>query len=115
MHVRWLLVAAILAQWQRPVAFTKALDLLHWAMHGVWYWHTAAVIKLASNVGHFLLLLFCLLLPLRLLGGYVASSRLMAASSGFRSSPGHAALGGAICVAPATAMAIKMANDGETF
>jgi hypothetical protein len=115
MHVRWLLVAAILAQWQRPVAFTKALDLLCWVMHRVWYWRTAADIKLASKGSHFLLLLFCLLLPLRPLGGYAASSRPMAASSGFRSSPGHAALEDAICVAPATAMAIKMANDGGTF
>jgi hypothetical protein len=29
------LLAAMLTQWQRPVASTKALDLLYWAMHAV--------------------------------------------------------------------------------
>ncbi len=44
---------------------------------------------------------FCLLLPWQPLGQYRASSCPMAASSGFRSSPGHAALGNAVCIAPA--------------
>jgi hypothetical protein len=43
--------------------------------------------------------LFRLLLPWQLLGRYGASSSLMAASSGFRSSPGHTALGDALCIA----------------
>ncbi len=47
------------------------------------------------------LLLFYLLLTWRPLGQYGASSPLMAASSGFQSSPGHAASGDAICIAPA--------------
>ncbi len=47
------------------------------------------------------LLSFCLLLPLRPLGRYGVNSCSMAASSGFWSSPGHAALGKAICIAPA--------------
>jgi hypothetical protein len=46
------------------------------------------------------LLLFVCLLPWRPLGQYGASSCPMAVSSGFRSSPGHAALGGAVCIAP---------------
>ncbi len=46
-------------------------------------------------------LLFVCLLPLRPLGQYIASSHPMAVSSGFRSSPGHAVLGNAICIAPA--------------
>jgi hypothetical protein len=50
---------------------------------------------------YIILLSFCLLLPWWPLGQYGASSRLMAASSGFWSSPGHAALGNALCVAPA--------------
>ncbi len=29
MHVQWLLLSAILARWQRPVASSEALDLLH--------------------------------------------------------------------------------------
>jgi len=35
-----------------------------------------------------------------LMGQYGASSRPMAVSSGFQNSPGHAALGDAICIAP---------------
>ncbi len=46
--------------------------------------------------------LFSLLLPWRPLGQYGASSCLMAASSSFQYSPGHAALGNALCsIAPA--------------
>jgi hypothetical protein len=41
---------------------------------------------------------------------YVVSSRSMVVSSGFRSSPGRATLGNAIRIAPAPAMAIKMAS-----
>jgi hypothetical protein len=47
------LLVAILAQWQRLVASTKALDLLHWAMRAVFYWRTTAAIKMASKVGLF--------------------------------------------------------------
>ncbi len=46
-------------------------------------------------------LLFVCLLPWRPLGQYGVSSCPMPASSGFRSSPGHAASGNAICIAPA--------------
>jgi hypothetical protein len=48
---------------------------------------------------HILLSLFCLLLPRQPLGQYGASSCPMAASSGIQSSPGHAALGDAHCIA----------------
>jgi hypothetical protein len=55
--------------------------------------------------GHLLMcicwLLFVCLLPWRPLGRYIANSRLMVASSGFWSSPGHAASGNAVCIAPA--------------
>jgi hypothetical protein len=47
------LLAAILARWQHPVASTKALDLLHQAMHVVLYQRTAVAIKMASKVGPF--------------------------------------------------------------
>jgi hypothetical protein len=57
-------------------------------------------IKMASLFGKYLSS-FCLLLPWRPMGQYGASSCLMAASSGFWSSPGHAALGNALGVAPA--------------
>ena len=45
-------------------------------------------------------LLFCLLLPWLQPGQHEASSRPMAASSGFRCSPGHAILGDVVCIAP---------------
>jgi hypothetical protein len=44
---------AILAQWQHPVASTKALNLLYQAMCAVLYWRTAMAIKMASKVGLF--------------------------------------------------------------
>ncbi len=95
------LSAAILSRWRRLVASNKALNLLYRAMRAVLYRRTTAAIKMASLFGTFLLLLLCLLLPWHLLGQYGASSCPMAVSSGFRSSPGHAALGDAICIAPA--------------
>ncbi len=45
-------------------------------------------------------LLYVCLLPWGPLGQYGVSSCPMPASSGFRSSPGHAALGNAVCIAP---------------
>jgi hypothetical protein len=42
-----------LARWQRPVASSEALDLLHWAMHTVTYRRIAMAIKMASFVGIF--------------------------------------------------------------
>jgi hypothetical protein len=50
MRDRLHLSAAILAQWQPPVASIKALDLLHWAMRTVSYRRTAAAIKMARKV-----------------------------------------------------------------
>jgi hypothetical protein len=43
----------ILAQWRRLVASSKALDLLHWAMHAVLYRRTATAIETPSFVGVF--------------------------------------------------------------
>ncbi len=53
MHDQFQLLAAILAWWQCPVASTKALGLLHCAMHAALYRHTAAAIEMASKVGPF--------------------------------------------------------------
>jgi hypothetical protein len=100
MCVQWLLSAAILAQWRHSVASTKDLDLLYQAMRAVSYRHNATAIKMARKVGPFFCCLFCLLLAWWLLGQYGASSCPMAASSDFQSSPGHAASGNAICIAP---------------
>ncbi len=48
-----MLLDIILARWQRPVASSEALDLLHWAMHVVMYRRIAMAIKTASVVGVF--------------------------------------------------------------
>jgi hypothetical protein len=53
MHDQMLLLAAILAQWWRPVASSEALDLLYWVMCAVLYWCTATAIEMASKVGAF--------------------------------------------------------------
>jgi hypothetical protein len=100
MHDQLLLLATIIAQCWRPVAYSGALDLLYWAMR--------AGIILAHCHGHqngqqsrcMFLFLFYLLLPWQPLGRYGASSRPMAASSGFWGSPEHAALSNAACIAP---------------
>ncbi len=42
-----MLLGVILAQWQRPVASIKALDLLHWAMRAVTYRRIAMAIEMA--------------------------------------------------------------------
>jgi hypothetical protein len=43
-----------LAQWRHPEASTKALDVLHQAMHPVLYCHIRMAIKIASNLPAFL-------------------------------------------------------------
>ncbi len=53
MHDQLRLLATILAQWQRLVASNKALNLLHWAMCTVTYWHIATAIETASFLGVF--------------------------------------------------------------
>jgi hypothetical protein len=95
------LLAVIHARWQRVVASNKALNLLYWAMCAVLYRRTAAAIKMASLFGTFFVVLLFAVAPWWPLGQYGASSCPMAASSGFRSSPGHAALGNVLCIAPA--------------
>ncbi len=99
-HVWFLLLDIILAQWRCPVASSEALDLLHWAMCAVTYRCIAMAIKMATFLGAFVDCCLFAWLPWRPLGQYVASSCPMAASSGFQSSLGHAALGNNICIAP---------------
>jgi hypothetical protein len=57
--------------------------------------------RYGQQIRSIFLLSFCLLLPWQPLGQSRVSSCPMAASSGFLGSPGHAALGDAICIAPA--------------
>jgi hypothetical protein len=52
-HVPTMLLGIILTQWQRPGASSKALDLIHWAMHAVTYLRIAMAIKMASFAGVF--------------------------------------------------------------
>ncbi len=52
-HVLFMLLDIILARWRRPVASSKALDLLHCAMCEVTYRRIAMAIKTASFVGVF--------------------------------------------------------------
>ena len=46
-----MLLEQLLAQWQRLVAFRKAMDLFHQAIHPVSYRRTATAIETASKVG----------------------------------------------------------------
>ncbi len=48
-----MLSGIILAQWQRPVASSEALDLLHWVMRAVTYRRIAMAIKMATFLGVF--------------------------------------------------------------
>jgi hypothetical protein len=48
-----MLLGIILARWQRPVASSEALDLLHWVMCAVTYWRIAMAIKKAIFPGVF--------------------------------------------------------------
>jgi hypothetical protein len=52
-HVPTMLSGITLAQWQRPVASSEALDLLHWAMRAVTYQHIAMAIEIAIFAGVF--------------------------------------------------------------
>ncbi len=52
-HVQCMLSGIILARWQRPVASSEALDLLHRAIHAVTYQRIAMAIKTACFLGVF--------------------------------------------------------------
>jgi hypothetical protein len=52
-HVQFILLDIILAQWRPPVASSKALDLLHWAMWVVLHRRTTAAINKATFLGIF--------------------------------------------------------------
>ncbi len=52
-HVQFMLLDITLAQWQRPVASSEALDLLHRGMHAVTYRRLAIAIKTATFLGIF--------------------------------------------------------------
>ena len=88
----FIILEQVLAQWRRLVAFMKALDLLHWAMHGVWYHRTATAIEMVSKVDTFCIFVLFAVSPWRPPGRYGASSHPMSALRGFYESPGHAVI-----------------------
>ena len=59
MRDQLLLLAAILARWWRPVASTKALGLLYWVMHVVWYQCITMAIKMTKKSGVLLCTFHC--------------------------------------------------------
>jgi hypothetical protein len=52
-HVRFMLLDIILTRWRHPIISSKALDLLHRAMHAVTYRRIAMAIKTATILGVF--------------------------------------------------------------
>jgi hypothetical protein len=68
-----MLLDIILAQLQRPVASSEALDLLHRAMCAVTYRHIAMAIKMATFLGVYLLIVFCF--PVALVAAGVIRSK----------------------------------------
>jgi len=86
----WMLLEQVLTWWRHLVA----------CLWKPWTYFLAQPrpSKWSAKWTHFASL-FCLLLPLGLPGRYGARSRPIVVSSGFWYSPGHAAVGDAICIA----------------
>jgi hypothetical protein len=114
-HVPFMLLDIILAQWQRPVSSSEALDILHQAMHAVTYRRIAMAIKTASKVGVFVDCCLFACCPGSRRGDteqVVARWRHPVASKVALDTPHWAMLS----VLPwRTAVAIKMANNGGAF
>ncbi len=115
MHDQLHRLAAILAQWQHPVASSEALDLLLWAMHTVTYRRITMAIEMATKVGVFLhRCLFCCC-P----GGRWGNTEQVVAqwqhpeASGVALDMLHQAIQAALH--PHVHMAIKMASKGGIF
>ncbi len=104
----------ILARWLRPVASSKAPDLLHRAMHAVTYRRIAMAIKMASFVGVFVDCCLFACCP----GGRLGDTEQVVARCRHPVASGVALdmLHWAMCFVlhQLTAMAIKTANKGGT-
>jgi hypothetical protein len=115
MHDRVLLSAAILAQWQHPVASSEAVDLLHWLMCAVSYPRTTTAIKTASKVGAFCHRCFVCCHP----GGRRGDTEQVAApwQCPVASSKALDIVQWAMCTVlhPCLRMAIKMVHNGGIF
>ncbi len=90
----WWFLEPVLARWWHPVASSEALDPFHWAMRAVLYRCIAMAIETASKVG---VLFDCCFVDSCPGGRWGDTERV----GTLRSSPGHAALGNAVCIAPA--------------
>jgi hypothetical protein len=114
-HVLFMLLDIILAQWRRPVASSKALDLLHWAMCAFMYQRIAMTIKMASFVGVFVDYCLFACCP----GGRWGTTEQVVAQcrDPVASRVALDILLWAMCFVlhRRTSMAIKTANDGGTF
>ena len=53
MHDQFHILAAVLAQWRRPVASIVSLDPLSWVISLALYWRTATVSETADKYGAF--------------------------------------------------------------
>ena len=104
----------VVAQWQRPVASSKALDLLHQAMHPGTYRRIAMAINTARFVGVFIDCYLFACCP----GGRWGNTEQVVApcrhpvASGVALDMLHRAMH--FVLHQRTAMAIKMANGGGT-
>jgi hypothetical protein len=113
-HVPFMLLDIILAQWQRPVASSKALDLLHQTMHAGTYRRIPMAIKTASFVGVFVDCCLCACCP----GGCWGNTEQVVAqcqrlvASGVALDMLHWAV--RFVLHRWTTMAIEIANDGGT-
>ncbi len=111
-QVPTMLLGIILAQWQRPVASSEAVDLLHWAMCAVTYRCIAMAIKMAIFKGVFVDCCLYSCCPGGCWGNMeqVVIQNWCPVASGVALDMPHRAM---LSVLPGrTAVAIKMANNG---
>jgi hypothetical protein len=114
-HVRFMLSDIILARWQRPVASSEALDLLHWAMHAVTYQRIAMAIKTATFLGVFVDCCLFACCPGSRWGNMerVVARWWLPGASSVALDLLHRAMPGSLL--PRVRMAIEMACDGGTY
>jgi hypothetical protein len=110
----FLLFDIILTRWWRPVASSKALDLLYWAMHVVSYWCTTAAMNMATFLGVFVYCCLFACCPGSRWGNteQVVAQWRRPVASGVALDMLHWAM--CFISHQRTAMAIKMANGGGT-
>ncbi len=113
-HVLFILSDIILTHWRCPVASSKALDLLHRAMHAVTYRCIVMTIKTASFVGVFVDCCLFACCPGGRWGNteQVVTQWQHSVASGVALNMLHWAMH--FVLHRRTAMGIKIANDGGT-